>query len=87
MVAKKKAAAVKRTTTQKSHSKKTSQGTKPVVYRTFQVAPDFPTFLQARVTKQTFYWSFLLLFIIIMQLIILAINYDATITLDSFNLK
>ena len=87
MVAKKKSTTTKRTTAQKSHSKKASHASTPVVYRTLQVAPDFPTFLQARVSKQTFYWSLLLLFIMIMQLIILAVNYEATITLESFNLK
>ncbi len=81
MVAKKKSTTTaKRTTSQKA--RKTSKHSQAVVYRTFQVAPDFPTFLQPRVSRQTFYWSLLLLFIIIMQLIILAINFDATITLD-----
>lgn len=80
MVAKKKPVAAKQTTAQKS--RKATKHSKEVVYRTFQVAPDFPTFLQPRVSRQTFYWSLLLLFIIIMQLIILAINIDATITLD-----
>lgn len=84
MVAKKKpTSAAKRTSSPKSH--RTTKKSQEVVYRTFQVAPDFPTFLQARVTKQTFYWSFLLLVIVILQLLILATNYDATLTLDVFS--
>ena len=79
----------KKTTTKKSvsHAKtRTKKATKSpeISYQSFKVAPDAPIFFQTRVTKQTFYWSFLLLFIIIMQLIIIAINVNATLTLDSF---
>lgn len=77
MVAKKKVTS-KRKTTAKSRTK-----TKEITYKTFKVASDFPVFFEPRVTRQTFYWSALLLFIIIMQLIIIAINVNATLTLDS----
>lgn len=75
MVAKKK-------TTQK---RKQTAKSRNVTYKTFKVASDFPIFFEPRITRQTFYWSALLLFIIIMQLIIIAINVNATITLDSIS--
>jgi hypothetical protein len=83
MVTKKKSTTTaKRTVSAKSRSKKSS-ASKEIEYQTFKVASDAPTFFHARVTRQTFYWSFLLLFIIIMQLIIIAINVNATIAIDS----
>lgn len=77
MVTKKKTTA-KRSTTTKSRAK-----TKKVAYETFRVASDVPGFFNAKVSKQTFYWSTLLLFIIIMQLIIINLNINASLTLDS----
>ncbi len=81
MVTKKKTATKKQTVHTKTRAKKATKSTQ-IVYKTFKVASDSPIFFQPRVTKQTFYWSFLLLFIIIMQLIIIAINVNATLTLD-----
>jgi len=74
--------AKKHAATAKTRSKK-AVAPKKVTYQSFKVASDFPVFFQPRVTKQTIYWSILLLFIIIMQLIIIAINVNATIALDS----
>ncbi|MDB5167740.1 MAG: hypothetical protein JWN26_885 [Candidatus Saccharibacteria bacterium] len=85
MVAKKKSTTAKtRKTPLKSHSKK-SVSSKAVSYQTFKVATDIP-FFNAKVTRQTFYWSFLLLFIIIMQLTIIAMNLNAALTFDSLQL-
>lgn len=81
MVTKKKSTA-KRKVIMKSQSHK-SITIKPGVYQTFRVTPDLPTFFQPRVTRQTFYWAFLLLFIIVMQLIIIAENLNANIVLDN----
>lgn len=83
MVTKKKSSTTtKRKTATKSRSRSNSR-IQAGEYQTFRVTPDFPTFLQPRVSKQTFYWALLLLFIIIMQLVIIAINVNATLTIDS----
>lgn len=82
MVAKKKSPAkstTKRKTTTKSHVKSKSLAIAGS-YRTFRVMPDYPSFFEARVTRQTFYWSVLLLFIVIMQLIIVATVVNASLT-------
>ncbi|TAL14988.1 hypothetical protein EPN95_01125 [Patescibacteria group bacterium] len=85
MVTKKKSTTSKtRKTSVKSHAKKSSVS-KSVEYHTLKLAADTP-FLNAKVTRQTFYWSFLLLFIIIMQLIILAMNLNASLMFDSMKL-
>ena len=85
MVTKKKSTSAKtRKSPVKSHPKKTS-ASKTVTYRTLKLATDIP-FLQAKVTRQTFYWSFLLLFIIVMQLIIISMNLNASFTFDSMRL-
>jgi hypothetical protein len=73
----------KKITTKRNATTRSRAKSKQVVYQTFKVASDFPTFFEARVSRQTFYWSALLLFIIIMQLIIIAINVNATLTLDN----
>jgi hypothetical protein len=87
MVAKKKSTTrTKHKTTVKSHSRSAAV-TSTGVYHSFKLAPDFPPFFEARVSRQTFYWSLLLLFIIIMQLIIIAININATLTFDSLQFK
>lgn len=83
MVTKKKSTTTtKHRASTKSRSKRTSV-LSDGAYRSFKVTPDFPPFFEARVSKQTFYWALLLLFIIIMQLIIIAVNVNATLTLDS----
>lgn len=51
-------------------------------YHTLKVQADAPSFFHPRVTRQTVYWSVLLLFIIIMQLIIIAMSVNASLTLD-----
>jgi len=71
----------KRSAAAKSGSKKSASHN--VTYQSFKVASDAGVFFKPRVTKQTFYWSALLLFIIIMQLIIIAMNVNATISLDN----
>ena len=82
MVTKKKSSSAKtRKSPVKSHSKKSGSSKTPS-YQTFKVASDIP-FLNAKVTRQTFYWSFLLLFIIIMQLIIISMNLNASLTFDN----
>lgn len=80
MVTKKKATTTKHKTVVKKRAKSSAKAP-VVVYRTLKVSPDFPSFFEARVTKQTFYWSFLLLFIIVMQMIIVAVNLNASLTL------
>ncbi len=70
-----------------ARTKSVSKSVHAPVYRTFRVASDFPTFLQPKVSKQTFYWTFLLLFIIVMQLIIIATNINSTMLLDSLNVN
>ncbi|CAN5419415.1 hypothetical protein BH10PAT4_BH10PAT4_0180 [soil metagenome] len=77
MVAKKKS-----TTTRKVLTKSRAKN-KEVTYESFKVASDANVFFTPRVTKQTLYWSILLLFIILMQMAIIAININATLTLDS----
>jgi hypothetical protein len=65
----------------KSRSSKKTTKAQPAVYRTFRVSPDSPPFLQAHVSKQTFYWSFLLLFLIVMPLIIIGVSVNASLNL------
>ncbi len=74
--------AKKKSMTTRKVSAKSRAKNKEVAYQTFKVASDANVFFTPRVTKQTFYWSALLLFIIIMQLIIISININATLTLD-----
>jgi hypothetical protein len=80
---KRKTATTKRKAPVKSQSRSSKKITKTqaVTYRTFRISPDSPAFLQARVSKQTFYWSFLLLFIIVMQLIIIGISVNASLNI------
>jgi hypothetical protein len=83
MATKKKSTTMKKhIVTVKTRSKKAS-APKEIAYQSFKVASDAHVFFKPRVTKQTVYWSVLLLFIIIMQLIIISININATLTLDS----
>ncbi len=85
MVAKKKSTtSTKRKPVVKSHAKSKSSSVKGG-YRSFKLASDFPPFLQAHLSRQTVYWTILLLFIIIMQLIIIATNINTSLTLDSLH--
>lgn len=54
-------------------------------YRSFKIDADYPAFWEARISRQTFYWSILLLVIIVLQLIIIANNVNASLTLDSLH--
>jgi len=84
MVAKKKSTTKSKSTVKKSVRRSSkSQDT----YTSFKVSPDYPGFFEARVSKQTFYWSLLLLFIIIMQLVIIAVNFDSSLIVDQLNSK
>ena len=75
--------AKKKSTSSRKVSSKSRAKNKEITYQTFKVASDANVFFAPRVTKQTFYWSVLLLFIIIMQLIIISVNINATLTLDN----
>ena len=83
IITKKKSTVTKRKSPIKSRSRSSKKTTKAqtVTYRTFRMSPDSPPFLQAHVSKQTFYWSFLLLFIIVMQLIIIGVSVNASLNL------
>lgn len=62
-------------------TKKSTRSKKPAPMRSFKLSPDTPGFTTFRVTRQTVYWTILLIFIIIMQLWILKIQLDiATLT-------
>jgi len=75
MVAKKTAAKKPVKTTRKKVSKKTSSK-KAAQMQSFRVYKDAQPFTQARLSRQTAYWSVLLIFIIITQLWILKIQMD-----------
>ena len=49
---------------------------KPVAMRSFHVSPDVKPFTAFKITRQTFYWSILLAFIIVTQLWLLKIQMD-----------
>lgn len=49
---------------------------KPVPMRSFRVAPEVKPFVTVGLTRQTVYWSILLLFVIAMQLWIVKIQMD-----------
>jgi GTPase Era involved in 16S rRNA processing len=74
---KKKSITAKRKTTTKTRASASATG-----YKTFRIQSDAPSFFKPRVTKQTVYWSVLLLFIIIMQLVIISMSVNASLSLD-----
>lgn len=71
-------------------SKKKSTAKKPAVKRTvvrsrrkatpksFGVAPNDKPFMSFRVTQQTFYWTVLLIFVLIVQVWVLNMQIDVT---------
>lgn len=82
---KKKVVAKKKTATRKKTVKKpTLIGPSPH-YKSFKVNKDIQ-FMNMRVTKQTIYWSILLIFILIMQLWILNTQMDVLQTLNTITM-
>lgn len=57
-------------------AKKPSASKKPVAMKSFRLAPDVKPFVSVSLTRQTAYWTILLLFVIAMQLWILKIQMD-----------
>lgn len=71
--------AKKKTTAKKSIKKTTRKSTpskKPAEMKSFRLCKDPEPFAAFRITKQTIYWSILLIFIIISQLLILKVQLD-----------
>lgn len=71
----------KKSTAKKSTSKKAAK--KPAKMESFKISRNDPPFFTLRVTKQTVYWSILLIFILVTQLWILNAQLDVIQTLDS----
>jgi hypothetical protein len=78
--------APKKAAPKKPATKKTTKAVKVVPMQSFKVAPDVPSFMTVRVTKQTVYWSILLIFILITQLWVLNAQLDVIDALDSITL-
>ena len=76
------------TRTKKPTKKPVSKGTKKVAskatghYKTLHVARPKQPFMSFKITKQTLYWTILVAFVIVMQLWILAAQYDVVQTTD-----
>jgi len=68
---------VKKSLVKKTHPKQAE------AMRSFRISPDTLPFFGVQVTKQTVYWSALLIFIMIMQLWILNIQLDVIKVTDS----
>jgi hypothetical protein len=79
---KKKTTAKKRPATT-SPKKKTTRSKKVAPMQSFRIYKDAPTFTTFRVTRQTLYWTILLLFIIITQLWILKVQLDIAALTDT----
>jgi hypothetical protein len=79
----KKATPARKPAAKKPVAKKTTKAAKVVPMRSFKIAPDEPSFFTLRITKQTVYWSILLIFILITQLWILNAQLDVIQALDS----
>jgi len=78
----------KKSPTKKSPVKKSKKSSKKVTQAnmaSFHLVKDTPPFLSLRITKQTVYWSVLLVFILITQIWILNVQLDVIQTLDSIN--
>ena len=60
---------------------------KTVAMRSFRIAPDVKPFTTAGLTRQTFYWTILLLFIIAMQLWIVKIQMDIITLTNSITMQ
>lgn len=67
-----------------SKSKKAAVVKEPKM-KTFAVVKKDIPFFTVRITKQTVYWSILLIFVLLMQLWILNAQLDVIDTLDSIN--
>jgi hypothetical protein len=72
-------------TKKKSTTRKHASSKKYPPMRSFVVAKDVPPFFTFKITKQTFYWSLLVLAIIIMQLWILKVQLDVAQVTDNIN--
>lgn len=82
MATNKKTTAKKRPTTT-SAKKKTTRSKKAAPMQSFRVYKDSQSFTTFRVTRQTLYWTILLLFIIITQLWILKVQLDIAVLTDT----
>lgn len=88
MVTKK--APAKKAPAKKTTSKTTRKATtakKPVAMRSFRVAPDVKPFVTVGLTRQTVYWTILLLFVIAMQLWIVKIQMDIITLTNSITMQ
>ena len=85
MATPKKPATKTTTAKRKPVAKKTvaRKSSKPAPMQSFKVSRDEPPFLSFRVTKQTVYWSILLIFILLMQVWVLNAQLDVVESLDS----
>lgn len=81
----KKKVATKKTSTRKRQPKKqTLLGPSPH-YTSFKINRDIK-FMNIRITKQTIYWSILLIFILVMQIWILNTQLDVLQTFNTLNI-
>lgn len=65
-------------------SKKKTVVSKKVTLKSFKLAPDTP-FFTVKITKQTIYWSILLIVILVTQLWILNVQLDVIQSLDTLS--
>jgi hypothetical protein len=77
----------KKTTVKKTTSKRKPTAKKPKVVKvqSFKVSRNYPPFFSVKITKQTVYWSILLIVILLLQLWILNVQLDVIDVLDSIN--
>lgn len=82
-----KKAPVKKSPAKKVAAKKSTKTSakKAVKLESFKLVPEVKPFMSFRITRQTVYWSALLIFILITQIWILNIQLDVIQTLDSLN--
>jgi len=81
---KKKVTPKRKVSAKRPPSRKTSLLGASPRYHTFKLEKDI-RFFNLRVTRQTIYWSVLLIFILIMQLWILTTQIDVIHTIDAIN--
>lgn len=68
-------------------TRKVATAKKPVAMRSFRIAPEVKPFVTVGMTRQTVYWTILLLFIIAMQLWIVKIQMDIIMLTNSITMQ
>jgi len=82
----KKSAPARAPSAKKPAAKKAPKVAKPAPMESFKVSRDEPPFFTLRITKQTVYWSILLIIILVAQLMVLNAQLDVIQTLDSITI-